>query len=99
MTATPQQPLSEPDKDTDASTMRPAEREAHQLLMAAWRPGEHGFEVPVDPFYIARRLGLRVFAADLDPDVSGMLGRGPTAPPQSSTANGYANFSRSTTWA
>lgn len=66
MTTTPQQPH-------DAAKMRPAENEAHQLLVASWRHGEDGFEIPVDPFYIAKRLGLRVFAAELDPDVSGML--------------------------
>lgn len=71
MTTTPQQP-----HDANA-TMRPAEKEAHQLLMEAWRRDEHGFDIPIDPFYIAKRLGLRVFAAELDPDVSGMLVKEP----------------------
>lgn len=59
------------------SAMRPAEREAHQLLDEAWRRDAHGFVLPVDPFYIARRLGLQVYVAALDPDVAGMLVKKP----------------------
>lgn len=61
--------------------MRPAEREAYQLLLEAWHPDDDGFEIPVDPFHIARRLGLRVFAAKLDSDVSGMLIKEPGRDP------------------
>jgi Zn-dependent peptidase ImmA (M78 family) len=65
-----------PVKDGDTA-LRPAEREANDLLKTAWRLDENGFAVPVDPFQIARRLGLQVFAASLEPDVSGMLVKRP----------------------
>jgi Zn-dependent peptidase ImmA (M78 family) len=62
----------------DDATWRPAEREARELLRSAWQYDSEGkFVVPVDPFVIARRLGLRVFAASLEPDVSGMLVKRP----------------------
>src|SRR3954468_23803397 len=58
-------------------TFRPAEREANHLLKTAWHRDDHGFAVPVDPFRIARRLGIQVFAASLEDDVSGMLVKKP----------------------
>jgi Zn-dependent peptidase ImmA (M78 family) len=59
------------------TTFRPAEREANDLLKTAWLRDENGFVVPVDPFRIARQLGIQVFAASLEPDVSGMLVKKP----------------------
>lgn len=52
-----------------------AERDAQQLLQKAWRK-EPSSEVrlPVDPFAIARELGINVYIdRSLPPDVSGML--------------------------
>src|SRR4051812_44287740 len=62
--------------------MRPAEKEADRLLRSAWKRGEDGFVVPVDPFEIAARLGLQLYAAQLDPDVSGMLVKRPGDDPE-----------------
>jgi Zn-dependent peptidase ImmA (M78 family) len=51
------------------------ERDASQLLRAVWAPGSDGAPVPlpVDPFVIAQKLGIKAFAASLDEGVSGML--------------------------
>ena len=60
------------------TTLRPAERAAQELLEAAWSPdAAGGFLVPVDPYRIARRLGVRVHRVPLDEDVSGMLVKRP----------------------
>lgn len=48
------------------------ERDAEQLLSTAWAHG-HSVPIPVDPIEIARRLGIKVFTAGLEPGVSGML--------------------------
>jgi Zn-dependent peptidase ImmA (M78 family) len=59
--------------------MRPAEEQAEALLRSAWHraPDDRGFLIPVDPFHIAERLGIEVFGARLDSDVSGMLVKDP----------------------
>jgi Zn-dependent peptidase ImmA (M78 family) len=52
---------------------RSAERDAAELLDAVWARGSWDVRVPVDPIWIARELGLRVYTAGLDEGVSGML--------------------------
>lgn len=67
-----------------AISMRPAEKQAIDLLRVAWhgpRDGE-GFTIPVDPFHIAEDLGIEVYAAALESDVSGMLVKEPGQDPQ-----------------
>ena len=65
----------------DMTMMRPAERQANDLLHAAWRREGAGFAIPVDPVYLAGRFGIRVVALGLEPDVSGMLVKQPTEDP------------------
>jgi Zn-dependent peptidase ImmA (M78 family) len=52
-----------------------AERDARQLLQKVWADGDPAqMRVPVDPFLIARKLGLQVLTDHgMDPGVSGML--------------------------
>jgi Zn-dependent peptidase ImmA (M78 family) len=63
--------------------IRPAERQATDLLREAWRrvPDDTGFEIPVDPFFFAARFGIKVVNYPLDPDMSGMLVKRPTEDP------------------
>ena len=63
--------------------IRPAERQAYDLLRAAWHrlPDDKGFTIPVDPFVIAARFGIKVVHHPLDPDMSGMLVKRPTEDP------------------
>lgn len=49
------------------------ERDAQEILDTVWASDSDRVVLPVDPFVIARRLGLKVFVADLDPGVSGTL--------------------------
>jgi Zn-dependent peptidase ImmA (M78 family) len=58
-------------------TRMEAERAARDLLKTTWRfdPDEGVFQLPVNPAYIAERLGLKVHHAYLEPDVSGMLAK------------------------
>lgn len=48
------------------------ETDAQTLLRAAWEQ-EGAVSLPVDPFKIAQKLGLKAFSAALDEGVSGML--------------------------
>ena len=50
-----------------------AERAAKDILRTVWAEDGVELRVPVDPFAIARRLGLKVYTAQLEPGVSGML--------------------------
>ena len=52
-----------------------AERNAWELLQKAWTGGDPSrLVLPVDPFAIARKLGIHVFMdSSLPPEVSGML--------------------------
>lgn len=52
-----------------------AENDAWELLQKTWAGGDPSrFVLPVDPFAIARKLGIHVFTDDsLPPEVSGML--------------------------
>lgn len=54
-----------------------AEQAARDLLKTTWRfnPDEGVCQLPVDPVYIAERLGLKVHQAYLEHDVSGMLAK------------------------
>jgi Zn-dependent peptidase ImmA (M78 family) len=65
-------------------SMRPAERQAIDLLHTAWHRAadDQGFDIPVDPFHIAERLGMDVFAAAMAADVSGMLVKEPGQDPR-----------------
>jgi Zn-dependent peptidase ImmA (M78 family) len=45
------------------------------VLKTVWTRGEAEIRIPVDPFYIARGLGIDVFLSALDDGVSGMLVR------------------------
>lgn len=47
-----------------------AELLAHEALVEHWT---HYLDLPVDPVHIARRMGVEVFSANLDPDVFGMI--------------------------
>jgi Zn-dependent peptidase ImmA (M78 family) len=64
--------------------MRPAEKQAIDLLRVSWHrtPDGPGFVIPVDPFHIAEGLGIDVYAAALKPDVSGMLVKEPGQDPR-----------------
>lgn len=50
-----------------------AEKSARDLLCATWDSDLANCRLPVDPFVIAERLGIRVMRTELLPDVSGML--------------------------
>lgn len=51
------------------------ERDAREILKTVWAPDSDGdpIPLPVDPFVIAQKLGIKAFAAGLDDGVSGML--------------------------
>lgn len=51
------------------------ESDARQILSTVWAPEKEGADIPlpVDPFLIAQRLGIKAFSAGLDDGVSGML--------------------------
>jgi Zn-dependent peptidase ImmA (M78 family) len=49
------------------------ERDALELLEATWISDDGSIVIPVDPFEIAQRLGIKVFTAELGDGVSGML--------------------------
>jgi Zn-dependent peptidase ImmA (M78 family) len=49
------------------------ESDAEQLLQTVWALGSDAIPLPVDPFVIAQRLGIKAYSADLDEGVSGML--------------------------
>ncbi|HSZ13743.1 MAG TPA: ImmA/IrrE family metallo-endopeptidase [Solirubrobacteraceae bacterium] len=51
------------------------EDDARQLLLAVWAPDSDGVPIPlpVDPFVIAQKLGIKAYAAGLDEGISGML--------------------------
>jgi hypothetical protein len=55
------------------------EHEAKQILTTVWAPGKDPADIPlpVDPFQLASRLGLKAYAAGLSEGVSGMLVKRP----------------------
>jgi Zn-dependent peptidase ImmA (M78 family) len=60
------------------STKSEARVEAQKTLDAAW--ANEGY--PVDPVAIARRLGVKVFTAQIPDEVSGMLRKEPNQAPE-----------------
>jgi Zn-dependent peptidase ImmA (M78 family) len=49
-----------------------AERDAQALLKSSWQQ-DGGITLPVDPFRIAQKMGVKAFIAGLDAGVSGLL--------------------------
>jgi len=60
-----------------------AERDAVELIQTAWA-GDYpnAVSTPVDPIYIAQGIGIQVYRATLDPEVSGMLVKKPGLDPE-----------------
>ncbi len=60
------------------------EEDARQILTTVWAPGSDAQEIPlpVDPFIIAERLGVKAYSANLDRTVSGMLVKQPGEDPE-----------------
>jgi Zn-dependent peptidase ImmA (M78 family) len=52
-----------------------AEKDAQQILKTVWAPhaADDAVPLPVNPFAIAQRLGIKAFTASLDEGVSGIL--------------------------
>jgi Zn-dependent peptidase ImmA (M78 family) len=61
-----------------------AEGNARQLLATVWASGKERGDIPlpVDPFQIAQRLGIKAYSAGLDEGVSGMLIKRPGEDPE-----------------
>lgn len=61
-----------------------AENDAREILSTVWAPGSGGTDVPlpVDPFLIAGRLGVKAYSANLDRNISGMLVKKPGEDPE-----------------
>lgn len=59
----------------DAVIATSPEHDAREILRTVWVQGsdEDSVSLPVDPFEIAQKLGIKAYAATLDEDVSGML--------------------------
>ena len=53
------------------------EREAQAILDTSWIRSGFELALPVDPTYIANELGIKVFRAGLDADISGILKKRP----------------------
>jgi Zn-dependent peptidase ImmA (M78 family) len=49
------------------------ERDAEEVLRTYWARTDGAIPVPVDPIAIAGKLGINVFTASLEPDISGKL--------------------------
>jgi Zn-dependent peptidase ImmA (M78 family) len=53
---------------------RNPEFDANRILETIWAKDDPSqLRLPVDPFYIAKALGISVYGKPLDPDISGML--------------------------
>jgi Zn-dependent peptidase ImmA (M78 family) len=60
-----------------------AESDAREILSTVWATDSDGMPVlPVDPFAIAQRLGIKAYSAGLDDGVSGMLVKRPGEDPE-----------------
>ena len=57
------------------------QQDAERLLEAAWIKDGH-LRLPVDPFAISQRLGIKVFTAALDEGVAGLLRKRPWHDPE-----------------
>ncbi len=55
---------------------------AKELLTAVWSPSWEDMPYPIDPTKVAERLGVKVFKADLNQTVSGMLLKQPARDPE-----------------
>jgi Zn-dependent peptidase ImmA (M78 family) len=55
---------------------------AKELLTAVWAPDWEDMPYPIDPAKVAEGLGVKVFKADLNPTVSGMLLKQPARDPE-----------------
>lgn len=58
------------------------EQAANEILEAVWRRSGDDLAIPVDPIHIARQLGIEVYTANLDEEVSGMLVKRPGVDPK-----------------
>lgn len=60
------------------------EKNAREILRTVWASSRNDAEIPlpVDPFMIAQRLGIKAFSAGLDERVSGMLVKRPGEDPE-----------------
>jgi Zn-dependent peptidase ImmA (M78 family) len=66
---------------TATTTRQEVEEAANDLLRSRWREDLATCTLPVDPFQIARALGLKIVRVPLEPDVSGMLAKHPGQDP------------------
>lgn len=73
MLATVSVSQTNPAYTADMATVREAERDAEKLLASWWESPAKDRPLPVDPIALARRLGIRVQIAALDPDESGSI--------------------------
>lgn len=55
---------------------------AKEVLTAVWSPTWEDMPYPIDPAKVAERLGLKVYKADLNKTVSGMLLKKPARDPE-----------------
>lgn len=55
---------------------------AKELLTAVWAPNWADMPYPIDPARVAEHLGVKVFKADLNPTVAGMLIKQPARDPE-----------------
>ncbi|HEV3321549.1 MAG TPA: ImmA/IrrE family metallo-endopeptidase [Solirubrobacteraceae bacterium] len=58
------------------------ERDAQEMLQTYWAKEDGTLPLPVDPIAIAGKLGIKVFTAVLEPNVSGMLFMRPGSDPE-----------------
>jgi Zn-dependent peptidase ImmA (M78 family) len=55
---------------------------AKELLTAVWAPSWEDMPYPIDPTKVAEQLGVKVYKADLNQTVSGMLLKQPARDPE-----------------
>jgi Zn-dependent peptidase ImmA (M78 family) len=55
---------------------------AKELLTAVWAPNWEDMPYPIDPTKVAEQLGVKVYKADLNQTVSGMLLKKPARDPE-----------------
>ncbi len=56
--------------------------DAEEVLRTYWAKEDGTIPLPVDPIAIAGKIGIKVFTAQLEPDVSGMLFMNPGKDPE-----------------
>jgi Zn-dependent peptidase ImmA (M78 family) len=62
--------------------MTTAESDAREILASSWGREDAPPPLPIDPFEIAKSLGIKAYTADLDEGVSGMLIKRPGEDPE-----------------